>query len=100
MFFSKDNPYSQSNQPSTFRRRKSNFPKPTAQTKDPFDMDNMKKLLQNISNDMVDLKRTNTETQENNIGLERPPFIRPYQPPPPNPKETSTFDNIYSILRP
>ena len=47
-------------------------------------MDSMNKILQNISNDMVDLKRTNIENKENNIVLERPPFRIPYlnQPPP------------------
>ena len=66
-------------------------------------MDKMKKLLQKNSNDMVDLKRTNTENQANNRGLARPPFRRPYQPPqnqpPTNPVETLTSDEIYSILK-
>ena len=48
------------------------------QNKDPYDMENMKKLLQNISNDMVDLKRTNNDNQVNNISLARLPFRRPY----------------------
>ena len=68
------------------------------QEKYPFKMDNMKKLLQNISNDMVDLKRTNTKNQENNRGLERPSFRRPYQPPPNN-DETLNYDEIYSIIK-
>ena len=63
-------------------------------------MGNMKNLLKNVSNDMVDLKRTNTENQENNIGLERPPFRRPYQnQPPPNPNETLTSKDIYSNFK-
>ena len=60
MFYLKDNPDIQTDHPSTSRKRKENFPKPVVQTKDPFELDNMKKLLQNISNDMVDLKGTNT----------------------------------------
>ena len=81
MFFLKDNPDVQIDQTSTSRRRQENIPKPTPQNKYPYDMDNMKKILQNISNDMVDLKRTNNENQVNNRGLARPPFRRPYQPP-------------------
>ena len=61
MFFLKDSHDSQEYQPFTSRRSKENFPKPTPQNKDPYDMDNMKNLLQNISNDMVNLKINNTE---------------------------------------
>ena len=66
-------------------------------------MNNMNKLLQMISNDMVDLKRDSGDNQGNNRGQEKPPPRRPYQPslnqPPPNPKETLTFDEIYSIFK-
>ena len=54
MLFLKDNLDSQADYPSTSRRRKDNTPKPTTQTKDPFELDNINKLLKNISNDMVD----------------------------------------------
>ena len=40
-------------------------------------MDNMKKFLQKISNEMVDLKKTNTKNQTNNRGFVRPPFRKP-----------------------
>ena len=40
-----------------------------AQAKDPFDMDNMKKLLRKNSNDMVELKRTNIENQAKELIL-------------------------------
>ena len=66
-------------------------------------MDNMKKLSQRISNDMVDLKRDSGDNQGNNRGQERTPPRRPYQQPlnkwPPNPRETLTFDHIYSIFK-
>ena len=98
MFRLKDNPYMQAYQPSTSHRRQENFPKPAVQAKYPFEMDNMKKLLQNISNDMVDLKRTSTKNQANNTGFARPPFRIPYQPPqnktPSNTDETLTSDEI------
>ena len=66
-------------------------------------MDNMKNLLQRISNDMVDLKMDSGDNQGNNKGQEIPPPRRYYQPPlnqpPPNPRETLTFDEIYSIFK-
>ena len=66
-------------------------------------MDNMKKLLQKFSNDMVDIKRDSSENQVNNRDLARPLLRRPYQPPknqpPPNPMETLTSDEIYSIFK-
>ena len=63
----------------------------------------MKKLLQKISNDMVDLKRASNDNQVNNRGLPRPPLRRPYHPPqnqpPPSPEETLTSNEIYSIFK-
>ena len=59
--------------------------------------------MRNISNDMVDLKRASSDNHVNNRGLARPPLRRPYQPPqnqpPPNPRETLTSDEIYSIFK-
>ena len=75
MFCLKDNLDAQADQPSISRRSQENFPKPTLQNKDPYDMKNMKKLLQKISNDVVYLKRTYNENQLNNRGLARPPFM-------------------------
>ena len=77
-------------------------PKTTTQNKDPYEMDNMKKLLQKFSNDMVYLKRNKNDNHVNNRGMARTPFRRPYQPPkkqPPNPEETLTSDDIYSIFK-
>ena len=103
MFGLKDNPHQEPNQHSTYTRRKKNVPKPTNLNKNPYEMDNMKKLLENISNDMVDLKRSSSDNQVNNRGQQNPPLRRPYQPPlnqpPPNPGETLTFDEIYYILK-
>ena len=49
---------------------------------------------------MVDMKRTNTKNQENNRGLARPSFRRPYQnQPPPNPNDTLTSEEIYLIFK-
>ena len=52
---------------------------------------------------MLDLKRGNGDNQGNNRGTVRKPPTRPYQPPlnqpPPNPMETLTFDDIYSIFK-
>ena len=103
MFGLKDNPNLESDQQSTSRRRKENVSKPTPQNKDHYDMDNMKKLLQNILNDIVDLKRASNDNQVNNRGLAKPPLRIPYHPPqnqpPPNPGETLTSDEIYSIFK-
>ena len=71
----------EADQPSTSRRRHENVPKPTPKNIDPYDMDIMKKLLQKISNDMVDFKRNNNNTQVNNRSLAKLPFKRPYHPP-------------------
>ena len=78
MFSLKDNPDTQKDQPSTSRRRQDNSPKPTPQNKYPYEMDNMKKILQNILNDKVDLKRNNNDNQVNRRGMARPLFRRPY----------------------
>ena len=67
----------------------------------PYEMDNMKKLLERTSNDMVDLKRENGDNQGNNRGRVRAPPRIPYQSPLnqpcPNPRETITLDKIYSF---
>ena len=65
-------------------------------------MDNIKKLLQRMSNDIVDIKRENGDKQGNNKGQVRPPPRRSYQPPlnqpPSNLGEALTSDEIYSIF--
>ena len=85
------------------RRRKEHIPKPTTLKKDPYEMDEMKKPLQIISNDMGDLKRDSSDNEGNNRGQERTPLRIPYQPPlnqpAPNPGERLTFDEIYSIFK-
>ena len=66
-------------------------------------MSEVKKLLQRMSNEMVDIKKTNNENQSNNRGFNRPPFTRPTQPPqnlpPPNPSEGFTSKEIFSVLK-
>ena len=66
-------------------------------------MDVMKKFLQNIFNDMVDLKRASSDNQGNNRGQLMPPLRIPYQPPlnkpPTNPRETLTSNEIYYIFK-
>ena len=49
MFGLKDNPDLEPDQPSTSRRRQENVSKPAPQNKDPYDKDNMKKILQNMA---------------------------------------------------
>ena len=94
MFCFKDNPDTSSEQASTSHKRIDNAPKTTTITKDPFNMSDMNKLLQKMSNEMMDLKKTNNENQSSNRGFNRPPFRRPNQPPqnppPPNPSEGFT----------
>ena len=90
----KDNPDTTSVQVSTLRRKSDSFPKPAATSQDPFNMSEVKKLLQRMSNEMVDLKKTSNENQSNNRGFNRTPFRRPNQPPqnppPQNPSEGLT----------
>ena len=66
-------------------------------------MTDMKKLLQNMSNEMADLKKNSNENQTNNRGFARPPFRRPNQPPqnppPPNPSEGFTSEEFFPILK-
>ena len=56
-----------------------------------------------MSNEMVDLKKTNNENQSNNRGFNRPPFRRPNQPPqnprPPIFSEGFTSEEIFSVLK-
>ena len=103
MFYFKENPGTSSKQASTSCKKIDNTPKPTATTKDPFNMSDMKKLLQKMSNEMVDLNKTNNENQSNNRGFNRPSFRRPNKPfqnpPPPNPSEGFTSEEIFSVLK-
>ena len=66
-------------------------------------MSEVKNLLQRISNEMVDLKNINNENQPNNRGFNSPPFRRPIQPPqnppPPNPSEGFTSEDIFFVLK-
>ena len=57
---------------------KEHVPKPTTLDNDLYEMENTKKLLQMISNDMVDLKRENGDNQGNNRGQVRKPPKIPY----------------------
>ena len=82
MYGLKENTNQEPKWPSTSSRRgKQNVPKSMTLDKDPYEMDNMKKFLQRISNDMVDLKRENGDNQGNNRGQVRPciQMIYPFQ---------------------
>ena len=81
MYGLKENTKQEPKWPSTSRRGKQNVPKSMTLDKDPYEMDNMKKFLQRISNDMVDLKRENGDNQGNNRGQVRPciQMIYPFQ---------------------
>ena len=100
MFFLKDNPDSSAEHASTFCKKVGKFPKTPTTSQDRFNMNDVKKLLQKMSNEMVYLKKNNNENQPNNRGFARPPFKRPNQPPqnppPPNPSEGFTLEeNIF-----
>ena len=58
-FCLKYNPYIQIDQPFASCKKHDNFLKHTTQNKDPLEMNHTKNFLQKISNDMVDLKKTN-----------------------------------------
>ena len=66
-------------------------------------MSDVKNLLQNMSNEMVDLKKTNNKNQSNNKGFNRKPFRIPNQPPqnppPPNPSKGFTSEEIFYVLK-
>ena len=68
MYGLKDNRYHEPERHSTSKRRKEHVCNPTTLDKDPYEMDNIKKLLQRMSKDMVDLKRENGNNQGNNRG--------------------------------
>ena len=94
MFFLKENPDTPTEKESTSRNKIENLPKKDATNPNPFDMTDIKKFQQNMSNEMVDLNKNSNENQTNNRGFARPPFRRPNQPPqnppPPNPSEGFT----------
>ena len=94
MFCLKENPNTPAEQASTSCKKIENLLKTTATNLDPFDMTEMKKLLQKMSNEMVDLNKNSNENQINNKGFARPPFSIPNQPPqyttPLNPSEGFT----------
>ena len=91
----KDSLETSKEQPSTSRKRNDSVPKPTAQNKDPFDMTDVKKFIQKMLNEIVDLKINNNENKNQHRGFVRPPFRRPYQPPqnPPPPDPTEGLSN-------
>ena len=93
MLYLKYNPDSTSKQAPTSCRKTDGSLKPANTSQCPFNMSDMKKLLQRMSNKMVDLKKTNNENQSNNRGFNRPPFRRPNQPPqnPPAPNPNEGF---------
>ena len=66
-------------------------------------MSEVKKIVQRMSNEMVDLKKTNNENQSNNRGFDMPHFRRPNQPPQntphPNPSEGVTSEEIFYVLK-
>ena len=74
MFCLKDNPGTSSEQEFTSHNKVENPSKPAATSQDPFNMSDIKKLLQKMSNEMVDLKKTNNDNQVNNRGFNRAPF--------------------------
>ena len=81
MFCLKDNSDTASKQASTSHRKSDTSPKPATTSQDPFNMSEVKNLLQRMSNEMVVLKKTSNENQPNNRGFNRPPFRRTTQPP-------------------
>ena len=50
-----------------FLNENHDFPKTIATNSNPFNMSNMNKLLQKMSNEMVDLNKNSNENQTNNI---------------------------------
>ena len=74
MFCLKDNPTSLAEQASTSHKKVEKFPKTPTIIQDPFNMNDMKKVLQKMSNEMLDLKKNNNENQPNNRGFVRFPF--------------------------
>ena len=103
MFCLKDNPDTTFEQVSTSHRKSESSPKLAASSQDPFNISEVKKLLQIISNETVDLKKTNNENQSNNRGFNRPTFRSPNQPPqnplPPNPRDGFTLEEIFFVLK-
>ena len=103
MFCFKDNLDTSSKQDSTSRKKIDNAPKPTTTAQDHFNMSDMKKILQKMSNEMVDLKKTNNKNQSNNRVFNRPAFRRPNQPPqnprPQNPSEGFMSEEIFFIFK-
>ena len=98
MYGLKDNPNHEPKRPSTSKRRQYHVPRNTTLDKYPYKMNNIKKLLQGMSNDIFEIKRENGDKQGNNKGQVRPLARRPYQhhlnQPPPNLGETLTSDEI------
>ena len=82
----KENLESTSEQACTSCRKSDSSLKPVATIQDLFNMSEVKKLLQRMSYEMVDLKKTSNENQSNNRGFNRP-NQPPQNAPPPNPSE-------------
>ena len=61
MCFLNENPTTLAKKESTSYGKIKNFPKTTATNFDPFNMSDMRKLLQKMSNEMVDLNKNSNE---------------------------------------
>lgn len=66
---------------------------------DNFDLENLQRVIKKLSNDMIDLKKNNTETNQNR-GYFRPPFKRNFQNRPPTPPpEGLNIEEVANVLK-
>jgi len=66
---------------------------------DNFDLENLQRVIKKLSNDMIDLKKNNTETNQNR-GYFHPPFKRNFQNRPPTPpSEGLNIEEVAKVIK-
>lgn len=97
----KSHPTNESNNASSSRKKNENPPKNVNEKKeqDNFDMENLQRVINKLSNDMIDMKKKITETDQNR-GYFRPPFRRNFQNRPPTPPpEGLNIEEVANVLK-
>jgi len=97
----KSHPTNESDTASSSRKKNENPNKNVNDKKeqDNFDMENLQRVIMKLSNDMIDMKKNNTKTNQN-CGYFRPPFRRNFQNRPPNPPpEGLNIEEVANVLK-
>lgn len=97
----KANPMNETNSASTSKKNNENPNKNENEKKDQdnLDMESLQQVITKLSNDMINIKKNNSETNQNH-GYFRPPFRRNFQNKPPTPPpEGLNVDEVANVFK-